>query len=514
MIAVTVDNLIIGAGICGTYLASRQAVLTPNETTLLVDKMNDYGGNMINYKIPSTDITLEYGPIRFFPSIHPRIDYLDKKYNLSLTQYLPSSVNQIYYLRDKSFTDTNVFPDSDSVYNIRPDERFVNPFVTLENNLTKYIKNVDNLYLFERRIELFKDPYLSSVTFKDLAQGTLSEENWSRINDIFGYDDLFELRGSFLPLALENLILSNKSTIQYRFTNGFSELPITIATKNNLKTLDYNDFQQESFNCNKNITLFNTAILHIERDCSNNKWKVTIGKVRTKTPEQIDYTPVEIKYIYVNKIYSTIPVQYLSNIHKFQNYYNNLILNEFQYVSLSRFYLVFEEDWLLNNGIGYGKTVSTLDGGQFIHYDYKILQIYATDALTSKFAGLLPPFGQLQREVIPPNETTKPLLDELLISIKQTYSIDNLPKVTGISYCVWRSCAKFLVNRNLQSNQITSLYDTINNFMYPYGKQGNFYVIENAVSFNNTWAEGGLEMVDYLFNQLYGEPLFGEFLIK
>ncbi len=509
-----VDNLIIGAGICGTYLASRQSILTPNQTILMVDKMYDYGGNMINYHIPDTNITLEYGPIRFYKSIHLRTAYLAKKYNLALTEYIPINRGQLFCLRDKIFTQDNVFPNSDTVYNIRPDEIGVNPFEILDYNLKKYIKNLDNIYLFDKRIELYKDVFLSSVTFKDLAQGSLSEENWQRINDMIGYDDLFTLRGSFLPLALENLILTNKSTVQYRFTNGFNTLPTTIANENGFKIFNYDDFNHKSFECNKKITLFNTSILSIERDNSLNKWKVTIGKVKVNTPEKINYTPVDIKIIYVEKIYSTIPVQYLLPIHNFQNYYQNLIVNQFQNVSLSRFYLMFEEDWMFKNNIGFGKTISTLDGGQFIHYDYKVLQIYAADALASKFIGLLPPGGQIQRELISPNETNQELIDALLDSIKLTYGINDLPKVVGISYCVWKSCAKILVNRNMQTCEFSSLYNTIIDFMYPYGMQGNFYVVENAVSFNNGWTEGSLEIVDLLFNQLYEEPLFGEILIK
>lgn len=511
---ISIDNLIIGGGISGTYLSSRQSILTPNETILLVDKMDNYGGNMINYKIPDTNIILEYGPIRFFPSIHPRVNYLVKKYNLHLTEYLPSSTNQILYLRNKSFTNDNVFPDSDSVYNIRPDEKFINPFETLKDNLKKYIKNTDDLYLFERRIELYKEPYLSNIKYKSLAQGNLSEENWKRINDMIGYDNLFELGGSFLPLALENLILTNKSANQYKFTNGYNILPITIASKNNIKTILYDDFNQDSFNCHNNLSLFNTVIVNIERDIDGDKWKVTIGKVIANTPEKINYTPVEIKQLYVRKIYSTIPVQFLSQIHNFPNYYNNLIFNKFEYITISRYFLIFEEDWLLQRGIGYGKTISTLDGGQFIHYDYKILQIYAINNLNYKFAGFIESLGQIQKEVIPPNNTNQPLIDALLESVKQTYGVDKIPKVVGISYCVWKNCAKFLTNCNLQSEKLTSLYETINNFMYPYGKKGNFYVIENAVSYNNAWVEGSLEMVDYLFKDLYEEPLFGETLIK
>lgn len=107
---------------------------------------------MINYHIPDSNITLEYGPIRFFKSIHLRVAYLAQKYNLPLTEYIPSNNGQLITLRDKIFTPTDVFPNSDSVYNIRTDEIGQNPFEILDFNLKKYIKNLDNIYLFDKRI--------------------------------------------------------------------------------------------------------------------------------------------------------------------------------------------------------------------------------------------------------------------------------------------------------------------------------------------------------------------------
>jgi hypothetical protein len=50
--------------------------------------------------------------------------------------------------------------------------------------------------------------------------------------------------------------------------------------------------------------------------------------------------------------------------------------------------------------------------------------------------------------------------------------------------------------------------------MFPYGKGGNFYVLENSSSFNSAWCEGSLEIVDFYLNLMYGQPLFGETLIK
>ncbi len=512
----TIDNLVIGGGIAGTYCASRQIALVPDETLLLVDKLDNYGGNMISYNIPDTDITLEYGPIRYFKSIHPRVDYFIQKYQIPVTEYLPTSVGQVFYLRDKRFTPQNLFPDSDSVYNIREDEKGINPLAVVVGNISKYFNNIDELYLLATKIELFKNPELSSVVFKDLAQGNLSQENWQRVCDIVAYDNLLDLRASFFINALEFLTLENKSSTQYRLTNGYNTLPRIMAKENGLVPVSFDNLNENSVKCNKHITLFKTVLLNITWDCEMKKWKVVLGKVNVDSPENIQYTPISIKEIYVNKVFSTVPAQYITELDVFKNSnsYLNLIRNSYVPLHLARYFLVFEEDWMLKDGIGFGRSITTLDGAQLIHYAPKVLQIYATDALASKLDGLIPLGKQLQKEVIPLFPEAAPLIESILSTVKQVFGKENLPKVTGFSYCSWVSCVRLLANRNLQNQEITSLNDTIQSVMYPFGKQGNFYVIDNANSYNTTWAEGSLEIVDVLFNQLYNEPLFGEPLIK
>jgi hypothetical protein len=242
------------------------------------------------------------------------------------------------------------------------------------------------------------------------------------------------------------------------------------------------------------------------------KWKVILGNVNS--PEDIQYTPISIKEVYTNRIYSTIPTQYISKFNIFENSYRNLLYNSFVPIHLAEYYLVFEYDWMTQDGIGFGISITTLDGAQLIHYAPNVLQIYATDSLASKIDGLLPSNKQIQIELIPPSPEAQQFIDALLSTVKQTFGKNVLPVVTGFSYCSWVNCVKFLSNRNLQTQQITSLYDSIQQIMYPFGKQGNFYVVDNANSFNSSWAEGSLEIVDLLFNQLYNEPLFGEELIK
>jgi hypothetical protein len=95
-----------------------------------------------------------------------------------------------------------------------------------------------------------------------------------------------------------------------------------------------------------------------------------------------------------------------------------------------------------------------------------------------------------------------------------SYGISVLPKINGLAYATWISPVNFFSGRNLQTLKSESLYDILTNIMFPYGKEGNFYVLTNSASFNNGWNEGSLEIVDFYLNLIYNQPLFGEPLIK
>lgn len=511
---IEVDNLVIGAGIGGSYLAARLSNFKPNETLLVVDKLSNYGGLQISTQIPGTNTYIELGPIRFYPSIHPRVYYLSQKYDLPLIEYLPDSNGQVYYLRDKLFTSENVFPDSDSVYNIREDEKGINPFDTLINNLSIFFPNSDDLAELTTRIELFKNVYYSNQVFQPLAQQNISQENWLRIQDMLGYNDLLSVKINFIIDSLETLTLTNKSTKQYRFANGYNSLTKTIADKNNIKSVTFDNLNSHTFDINLCNALFNTAVLNVNFSSLKNMWEIQIGNVNVNSPEDISYIPNNTKIIYAKTIYSTIPLLYLKNIHKFSNPYLNLCENSFVNFQIMRIYLKFESDWMTEKGIGFGKSITTLNGGQLIHYSDKVLMFYAFNTQFSKLYDLLPNNIQIQKEMIDPNDSTELLIKECVKIIKSSYGVDTLPKINGIAYASWIHPIRCYSGRNLQTLKNESLYDSLMSIMFPYGKQGNFYVLENNSSFNVAWCEGSLEIVDFYFNLIYNQPLFGEILIK
>ena len=518
---IEVDNLIIGAGIGGTYMASRLLNLNQNEKTLIVDKLDNYGGLQTSSIIPGTDDFIDLGPVRFFPSIHPRVDYLRNKYELPVIEYLPDNTGQVYNLRGRIFTPANVFPDSDVLYNIRDDEKGINPFEILENNLKEFFPDFEKLADLEYRMELFKNIEYSKGVFKSLAQQNLSEENWQRIEDCLGYNDIFSVKGNFLVNAYdflvnayETLVLAGKYGTQYRFKNGYSSLTKKIAEKNNIKNITFSEFDKNTFNNYKHYALFNTAVLNVEFQPIKNMWKVVIGSVSVNSPEDISYIPETIKTIYTRVIYSTIPLNYLKYIHNFPKPYFNLCENSFVKFQVMRIFLKFETDWMTENGIAFGKTITSSEGGQLIHFADKVLMFYAFSTQCTKLYNFFPNNKQIQKDIISPNVENQPLIDECVSIIKSTYGINTISNVNGLAYASWISPVKFFSGRNLQALKDDTLYDQIDKIMCPYGINGNFYILENGASFNAGWNEGSIELADILLHNKFGQPLFGVELIK
>jgi len=309
------DNLVIGAGIGGTYLTTRLKKIKPHETILLVDKKNEYGGQQTS-TITDDNVAIDLGPIRFYESIHLRVLSLANKYNTPLIQYIPSSTGQIIYLRDKPYALNNLFPDSDSSYNINANEIGKNPFTLLVNNLEKLIPNTQDLYKLEYRIQLIKEnPSFSNKTFQDLAQMDISQENWQRIMDILGYYDLLSIKSAFIINALESLVLSNKSEIQYRFKKGYSSLTRTIAFHNKISTIKFDNIT--CTNIPKTSCVFNTQILKVTKCKHSNLWIVQCGYTLVNSPEQINNKIYKTEYIKVKNIYYCAPIPFLSNIYNF-----------------------------------------------------------------------------------------------------------------------------------------------------------------------------------------------------
>lgn len=501
------DNLIIGAGIGGIYLAARLNKIKTNETTLIVDKKNEIGGQQTS-SITDDGVAIDLGPIRFYDSIHLRIKSLANKYNSPLIQYLPNDTGQIIYLRGKAFNSSNLFPASDEVYNINPSEKGINPFILLTNNLNILIQNTDDLYKLEYRIDLIKNnPEFSIKTFQDLAQMNISSENWQRIMDILGYYDLLSNKSAFIINALESLVLSNKSETQYRFKNGYSSLTKEIASNNNINIINFNDIN--NYQSQHASSCLNTQVLKIVKSNDNTNWNVILGYTFANSPEQVNSDIIKTENIIVKNIYYSGQINLLSSLYNFNNIFLNYLTYSFINISALRVYLRYSEDWMTQSGIEFGKSVTTLPGGQIIHYADKYVMFYIFGNQANVLYSNIPS-PQIQSTLISPNQYTAPLIQECNNILKTTFSKESLPEVTGVAWATWNAPFRLHSARNLQTlESSTNIFDVMNSVMFPFGRDGNFYILSNEIGLNAAWCEGSIENVDYFLNVKYNEPLFG-----
>ncbi len=340
----------------------------------------------------------------------------------------------------------------------------------------------------------------------------ISQENWQRIMDILGYYDLLSTKSAFIINALEYLALSDKSKIQYRFKDGFSSLTKTIAFHNKISIIDFDEIT-----CNyipKTSCVFNTQILKVTKCKHNNLWKVQCGYTIVDSPEQLNNKILKIINIKVKNIYYCAPIPFLSTIYNFNNIYVNYLTNSFINLDALKIYLRYSEDWMTQNGIELGKSVTTLPGGQIIHYDDKYVMFYIFSSQANVIYSKIPS-KQIQKELIKPTKDTYPLIEECNKILKKTFNITQLPRVTGIAWATWIIPFRLYSARNLQTlNNTDTLVTMFDKLMFPFGKNGKFYVMSNEIGLNTAWCEGSVENVDYFLNKKYNQPLFGPEMLK
>jgi hypothetical protein len=88
--------------------------------------------------------------------------------------------------------------------------------------------------------------------------------------------------------------------------------------------------------------------------------------------------------------------------------------------------------------------------------------------------------------------------------------VTELPKVTDIAWATWSEPIRIHAARNLQSlDDSDTMFTIMNKLMFPFGRNGNFYIMSNEIGLNSTWCDGSIENVDYFLHKKYNQNLFG-----
>ena len=114
----TIDYVIVGAGITGAYLARRLSVSFPDKKILVLEKEAHIGGRLhSNTEANNAQATFaaEFGGMRLFPSIHPRVAHLLNLLGLTTMEVPYVSDTGVHYGRSHVFNNNNLFPTTDNV---------------------------------------------------------------------------------------------------------------------------------------------------------------------------------------------------------------------------------------------------------------------------------------------------------------------------------------------------------------------------------------------------------------
>lgn len=313
-------------------------------------------------------------------------------------------------------------------------------------------------------------------------------------------------------MALEFLSLSNKSQKQYRFKEGYASLTKKIAKKSKFNIIKTKDVKNNDF---KISCAFNTEIIKIKKSKSDGYWNVTYGKTKVNFIEQINNKLTNVEKIKVKNIYYTGSTNLLTRIYDFDNEYQNYFKYSFISINAMRIYLRFSKDWMTEQGIGFGKSVTTLPGGQIIHYDDKYVMFYSFGSQSNVLHSKIPSLKQVQKKLVKPTSESMPLINECLKILKITFNITTeLPVVTDIAWATWCEPFRIYAARNIQTLDDSDTLFTLNdNLMFPFGRNGKFYIMSNEIGFNAAWCDGSIENVDCFFNKKYNQQLFGPELL-
>jgi len=495
------DFVIIGGGITGTYLAYSLKKKYPDKSILLIEKNTELGGRLSS--LNNDKISLEYGGMRCFEEIHPRLISLLKELNINRIKVPYKEHENIYNLRGEIFRRKNLFPNSQKKYFIRENEKNTNIFQEidkrLKKKLSKYIKS-DNILDYNTRLAISKDNKLSTVTFNSIilnGKDSFSIENWQRYLDIFGYKGLYNREESFLSGCVENYSLISET--QYFIQGGTQGLVKSLVQNFEIR----NNINELKNKINKNSAVLNTKLLRTE--IQNNSIVCHLLNMKNYKEEIIINTP---------KLYICTPLSQYENIlqtcnkcsvskQSTENYIRNCqellttITDNLDTYSLTKIFLYYKNNWWSKiTGVNRGRNITTDKLNQVWFYDDNHIMIYSSledaDYWNSNF-----PYNE-QKELVDTNkniiQSLNILLQEKLNVMFSDFGIE-IPLADKIGWKYWEEAYAQWTNIRSHNSKYNNIDEVKNKLRYPF-ENINITYINNDTSLNQGWIEGSLEEVD------------------
>ena len=507
------DYVIVGGGITGTYLAYSLKKKFPSKSIILLEVNNFVGGRLSSLDVNLPDnINLEYGGMRCFKEIHPKLIKLLEELNISTIKVPYKEHNNIYNLRGNIVRAKNLFPDSNLTYFVKENEMEMHIFKEidkiLKNKLFKYI-NKQNILDYNSRLEISKSEDLSKLTFNSLilnGKNAFSIENWNRYLDIFGYNSLYNREESLLSGCVENYSLLSEH--QY-FIKGGTQSIVKNLIKN-FKLLD--NFSEKIF---ANSVILNTKLFKIDKNSNVVECHILNTKNHKNT------------IIKCHKLYLCTPLSEYKNIlqtyskcflrEKNDSFYVknckelfDIIDDNLDTYSLSKIFLYYEKNWWSSIGINRGRNTTSDKLNQVWFYDDNHIMIYSSLSDADYWNSSFPYTTQKEMLNCNNNNTNdnttntsinnlNKLIQEKLLVMFKDFNLD-IPLANKIGWKYWKEAYTQWSNIKTYNSNYKNIDQLKQKLRYPFE---NITYINNDTSLNQGWMEGSLEEVDDVLLQEY-----------
>lgn len=494
-----IDYLVIGGGITGTYLARRLSEQFPNSKVLLIEKSNRIGGRYNSLYLGYDPVTnpyntaLEYGGMRIFPSIQPRITELIAILGLKKVAVPYVVPNNIFSGRTKTFLNSNLFPNTNQVYFLDPLEQNENIFNTINVNtydiFEKYGESPNPLY--ENRVKVYKNPEFSSLSFRsEITQGTISisTEDYNRFANITGYTSFYWGDFNFTTMSFENTALNTFDDTQYFVETGIQRVPEKCIEA--FSDLTFKQLKNKRYSSNK-MVLMESELVKFSNQ--NNNASVTISNNGETTTFN------------VGKLFITVPIDNVYSIEGFPDEYYNRFLRGMSRSNLFKIFLYYETNWWSNLGFTVGRCTTDMPIDQVWFYNNNTLLVYAINQSAEFWAPQLP--YPVQNDLVNTDPSKHTFIEYLMKFVKKVFeNYTDVPLPDKIGWEFWANGVYFWNSFDFNTFEKKSIYDISNDMINIYGENGNVFYLNNDISLNQGWGEGSIEIVDQFLEDKYNMP--------
>lgn len=497
------DIILVGSGLSALYTCYNLVKKKPYLRICVLEREDYLGG-----KICTNREGCDFGPMRFFPSIHPRFEKLVKKLNVPV--YPVNLYTGDMILRGQKYEISEPVEKTSEKYhlttkdNIMTDEfggEFANAIhLDVLNSKTNKFSKLKKAYrdvLLNRKNELsetLRPPeyrenlvkelsninYRNEITCENANKDdklAMSEDLYNYFTDTNSYSDIWSEDICFA----EGLLLSNSTqgvTDQYFVRNGMQ----TVVSKLVAEIQNI---------CSNVYFILNSNVVLIKKD----KEKTAVSFINTKSNKESEAVCDHLFLCYGYEIFDRIPIYINNSISRYnsiRDFYNQNISK----ISLFKIFLHFKTPFW---GSLRGKTILSSNLNQLYFYSQNVLLFYMVGEDADIYRGY---FSKAHQHEFVRFDSLSDDISDIIIQRLNLITFPNYTNTKDLKIpdkICWKYWEYGSGLWNTNSQRKNSDYSKM---MFPFGKKAQIAYLNCDISFNHGWMEGCLEIVDKYF-QIY-----------